>query len=87
MSFGDGSLPERQDGDKHERPCNICNNMVIGWEISSPERHIVKSIMYLKIASEIWKDLESRFGTPSSSHMYRLQETLLNKNHKHQECL
>ena len=55
--------------------------MVIGWIISSLERNIAKSIIYLKTVSSIWKDLDGRFGTPSSSHMYRLQEKLLNTTH------
>ena len=52
-----------------------CNNMVTRWLIASFERQIGKSIMYFKTASAIWVDLEGRFGNPSSSQMYRLQET------------
>lgn len=34
--------------------------------------------MYFKTASDIWSDLEGRFGSPSSSQLYRLQEKLIN---------
>ena len=46
--------------------------------MSSLERYIVKTFMYLKITRCIWKDLEGRFETPSSSYMFRLLEKLLN---------
>lgn len=34
--------------------------------------------MYFKNANEIWRDLETRFGSPSTSQLYRLQEKVLN---------
>ena len=34
--------------------------------------------MYFKTATDIWHDLEARFGNPSSSQIYRLQEKLIN---------
>lgn len=58
MSFMDGSLHKPQDGDINERAWKRCNNMVIGWIVSSLERHIAKSIMYLKTASDIWMLLQ-----------------------------
>ena len=33
--------------------------------------------MYFETSSDIWKDLEVRFGNPSSSQIYRLQEQLI----------
>ncbi|XP_057526482.1 uncharacterized protein LOC130805716 [Amaranthus tricolor] len=79
MCFMDGSLPQPEDNTPDERAWKRCNNMVIGWIISYIERKIAKSFIYLKTASCIWKDLEGR--TPSSSHMYRLQEKPLNTTH------
>ncbi|XP_057530017.1 uncharacterized protein LOC130808576 [Amaranthus tricolor] len=78
MSFVDGSLPQPPDGSLDEGAWKRCNNMVIGWLISSLERHIAKSIMYFKTANAVWNDLECRYGNPSSSQIYRLQEQLLN---------
>lgn len=77
-SFIDGTLPKPAAGSRDERAWLRCNNMVTGWIIASLERHIAKSIMYFKIASDIWNDLEARFGNPSSSQLYRLQEQLIN---------
>ena len=70
--------PNLLKGFSNERAWNRCNNMVIGWIISFLERHIAKSIMYFKIATDIWNDLEARFGNPLSSQIYRLQERLIN---------
>lgn len=77
MIFVDGSLPKPQEGSMEEKAWKRCNNLVTGWLIASLERHIAKSIMYFKTASAIGSDLERRFGNPSSSQMYRLQEQLL----------
>ncbi|XP_057540647.1 uncharacterized protein LOC130818493 [Amaranthus tricolor] len=76
ISFTDGSLPKPAVGSSDERAWHRCNNMVTGWIIASLERHIAKSIMYFKTAFEIWKDLEARFGNPSTSQIYRLQQLI-----------
>ena len=34
--------------------------------------------MYFETASDIQNDLQGRYGTPSTSQMYRLQEKLIN---------
>lgn len=67
ISFIDGSLPKPAEGSSDERAWHRCNNMVTGWIIASLERHIAKSIMYFKTAFDVWNDLETRFGNPSSS--------------------
>ena len=59
ISFVDGSLPQPLDGSSDERAWKQCNNMVIGWIITSLERHNAKSIMYFKTAIAIWNDLEA----------------------------
>ena len=78
ICFVDGSLPKPEHGATHEKTWKRCDNIVIGWIISSLKRHIEKSIIYLKTTSCIWKYLKGRFGPPSSSYMYRLQEKLFN---------
>lgn len=78
MCFVDGSLPKPIEGSFEEKAWKRCNNMVMGWIIASLERLVAKSVMYFKTSAEIWNDLEGRYGTPSTSQMYRLQETLLN---------
>lgn len=67
--FVDGSLPMPPAGSKEENAWKRCNNMVIGWLIALLDRHIARSIMYFKTTSDIWADLEGRYGNPSSSQM------------------
>ena len=54
--------------------------MVIGWIISSLDRMTAKRIMYYKIATEIWCNLEEWFGKTSSAQLYSIKEELFNAN-------
>ncbi|CAO2816266.1 unnamed protein product [Amaranthus hypochondriacus] len=75
--FVDGTLPMPKNDSPEQHAWKRCNNMVTGWLIASLDRSIARSIMYFKTAHAIWTDLEGRYGTPSSSQLYRLQEQLL----------
>lgn len=55
-----------------------CNNMVLGWLIASLDRVVAKSVLYNKYTSEIWSDLEERFGVSTSAQIYSLHEELSN---------
>ena len=59
-----------------KEPWERCNNMIIDWLIALLDRTLAISIMYYSTASEIWKDLEDRFGQCSYSQLYALQEEL-----------
>ncbi|CAO2832540.1 unnamed protein product [Amaranthus hypochondriacus] len=76
MDFVNNTLPKPTHDDTLQRAWERCNNMVIGWLIASLDRTLAKSIMYYSTASEIWKDLEDRFGQSSYSQLYALQEEL-----------
>ena len=76
MDFIDNSLPKPTYDDVLQKAWERYNNMVIGWLIASLDRTLAKSIMYYSITSEIWKDLEDRFGQSSYSQLYALQEEL-----------
>ncbi|CAO2815585.1 unnamed protein product [Amaranthus hypochondriacus] len=80
MSFVDNTLPKPSNNAVHQKAWERCNNMVIGWLIASLDRNLAKSIMYYCTASEIWKDLEDRFGQSSYSQLYSLQEELATLN-------
>lgn len=78
VGFIDGTLPKPLNTSTDCEAWERCNNMVIGWIFSSLDESISSSVFYHKIASEIWKELEERFGQPSSAHLYFLQEKLSN---------
>lgn len=50
--------------------------MVLGWLIASLDRVVAKSVMYNKFASDIWIDLEERFGVSTSAQVYSLLKEL-----------
>lgn len=58
LCFVDGTLPQPSTDDSHIKAWDRCNNMIIGWLISSLDRMVAKSVMYNKFASDIWNDLE-----------------------------
>ncbi|CAO2816832.1 unnamed protein product [Amaranthus hypochondriacus] len=78
MSFIDGSLPQPDSTSSDFHAWTRCNNMLIGWLISSMDRLTAKSVMYCSTAQEIWLDLEERYGQASMAQLYSLQEQLTN---------
>lgn len=69
MSFVDGSLQKPTQDSNDLRAWEMCNNMVIGWIISSLDQINTRSIMYYGTAREVWKDLEDRFGQTSAAQL------------------
>ncbi|GKA92221.1 hypothetical protein Tco_0814146 [Tanacetum coccineum] len=51
-----------------------CNNLVISWIMSSVCESIVKSVMFIGTASEIWSQLETRFSISNGSRKYKLSK-------------
>ncbi|CAO2822827.1 unnamed protein product [Amaranthus hypochondriacus] len=82
VGFIDGTLPTPLPTSSDYKAWERCNNMVIGWILSSLDDSISSSVFYHKIASEIWKELEERFGQPSFAHLYSLQEKLSKIEHQ-----
>lgn len=73
VGFIYGTLPKPLNTSTDYKAWERCNNMVIGWILSSLDESISSSVFYHKIASEIWKEFEERFGEASSAHLYSLQ--------------
>lgn len=78
LCFVDDTLPQQLTDASRMKAWERCNNMVIGWLISSLDRMVAKSVMYNKYASKIWNDLEERFGVSTSAQIYSLHEELSN---------
>lgn len=53
-----------------------CNNMVISWLLHSVSNEIAKSIIYCEYASEIWDELEERFGQTNGAKIFQVQRDL-----------
>lgn len=53
-----------------------CNSMVKSWILSSLTKEIFDSIIYMKEASEIWEELEERFGQSNGRQLFQIQQEL-----------
>lgn len=53
-----------------------CNDLVISWILFNLDENIARSVLFLKTARSIWKDLEERFGSASITQLYPLQQNL-----------
>ncbi|KAE9587451.1 hypothetical protein Lalb_Chr23g0273761 [Lupinus albus] len=73
LSFIDGSLLQPPPTDPMHHPWKRCNTMLLSWIQRSVEESIVKSILWINSAVEVWKDLQGRF---SQGDMFRISDLL-----------
>ncbi|XP_019433105.1 PREDICTED: uncharacterized protein LOC109340003 [Lupinus angustifolius] len=84
LSFIDPSLPQPASGDPMYHPWKRCNTMILSWIQHSVEESIVKSILWMNSAAEVWKDLQERFY---QGDMFRIAELLEDFYHLNQNNL
>lgn len=84
LCFVDGTLPQTTGNTSEMKAWEPCNNMVLEWLIALLDCVVVKSVMYNKYASEIWIDLEERFGMSISTQIYSLHAKNYPISHKKQ---
>ncbi|KAD5961517.1 hypothetical protein E3N88_12990 [Mikania micrantha] len=53
-----------------------CNDMVISWILNTLSRDISESVIYTETASQLWKELNDRYGQPNGAKLYQLQKNL-----------
>lgn len=53
-----------------------CNSLVISWILFNLDETIARSVLFLKSARSIWKDLEERFGCSTITELYSLEQEL-----------
>lgn len=61
-----------------------CNDLVISWLLFNLDENIARSVLFLKTARAIWRDLEERFGYASMPQISSLEQKLADL---HQEQL
>ncbi|XP_019235092.1 PREDICTED: uncharacterized protein LOC109215474 [Nicotiana attenuata] len=54
----------------------MCNDMVKAWITNSVSREIATSVMCLKTAREVWKDINDRFGQANGSKYLQIQREI-----------
>ncbi|XP_071714323.1 uncharacterized protein [Rutidosis leptorrhynchoides] len=74
LGFVTGTIARPADDLTRADQWDTCNNMVISWLMNSVSESIVKSIMFIGTASEIWTHLEKRFALSNGSRKYKLHK-------------
>ena len=77
LCFIDGSLPEPPLNHINYAAWHSCNDMFKIWLHWSLVKNIAKSVYYCKTTTEIWNDLEERYGQAIASQLYSLRQSLL----------
>ena len=48
-----------------------CNDMVLSWLLNSMHKNIWDSVIFCETASEIWKELEERYGQSNKARLFQ----------------
>nr|XP_017256623.1 PREDICTED: uncharacterized protein LOC108226191 [Daucus carota subsp. sativus] len=76
IGFVDGSIPKPDATSPDFKPWERCNNLVCSWLLFNLDEEIAQSCLYFDYASEIWSDLEDRFGFSTLSQVYSVEQKL-----------
>jgi len=76
LGFVDGSIVRPDETDPYYLIWKRCNNMVKSWLLNSVSKQIYSSILYFATATEIWKDLHTRFHKSNLPRLYKLRQQI-----------
>lgn len=54
----------------------MCNDMVIAWILNSLDKEIAETVIHTETASDIWKEIEKRYGQASGTKLYQLRKDI-----------
>ena len=75
LGFVQGTIDKPTDAVQAEL-WEICNNMVIAWLTHNVSASIMKSVMFMTSARDIWLNLEKRFALTNGSRKYKINKDL-----------
>lgn len=81
MGFINGSCKKPNVNSDEYQDWIKCNSMIISWILSSLTKEIADSVIYIKEASEIWEELEVRFGQSNGPQWFQVQKELSQISH------
>ena len=77
LGFIDGSIPKPESID---HPCYFawckCNSTVLAWLFNSVLKDLQPSVVYFKIAREVWLDLQHRFAQGNGPRIFELKREI-----------
>lgn len=76
LAFVDGTVSRPNESERIFRIWSRCNSMVKSWLLNSVSKQIYKSILRFDDASEIWKDLVTRFHITNLPRSYQLTQQI-----------
>ncbi|MFS8023402.1 putative retrotransposon gag domain, retrotransposon Copia-like protein [Helianthus anomalus] len=74
IEFVDGTIKKPEKSSKDYMPWMRVDAMIKGWLTTAMEKNIRNSVKYAGTASEIWADLNERFGKESAPRAYELKQ-------------
>ncbi|KAE9592425.1 putative retrotransposon gag domain, gag-polypeptide of LTR copia-type [Lupinus albus] len=80
LQFIDGSASQPPLDDPSHGAWLRCNTMVLSWIQHSIEEGIVKSVLWIDLAADVWKDLRERFSQGDIFRIVELQEEFYHLN-------
>ena len=75
--YADGSITQPAVNSPQASQRRQCNDMEISWLLNALSKDIGESVLYCQTASELWNDLNERFGKVNGAKMYQIQEDLI----------
>ena len=72
----DGRVPQPPPNPPYYSYWERCNDMVKAWITNYVSREIATSVMCLKTAREVWKDINERFGKSNGSKYLQIQRKI-----------
>lgn len=76
LGFVNGTISPPDSTSPEYTAWQRCNDLVISWILFNLDENIARSVLFLKTARSIWKDLEDRFGYASIPHISSLEQQL-----------
>ena len=76
LGFVDGSVTKSTTDETDAAQWETCNNMVISWLHNNISDSVKRSVLFINLASEVWKQLERRFSLTNGSRKYKLSKDL-----------
>lgn len=76
LQFVDGTFLMPAHDDPLYHAWRRCNTLVIGWIRNSLSLSIAQSVMYIETASDVWRDLVSKFSQHDVFRMAEVQEEI-----------
>ncbi|XP_013639427.1 PREDICTED: uncharacterized protein LOC106344636 [Brassica oleracea var. oleracea] len=74
LGFLDGSIAKPLENDQYFKIWCRCNRMLKSWLLNSVSKKIYTSILYIKHAADIRKDLHTRFHKSNLPRLYKLRQ-------------